>query len=667
MMEIQDIGSALEVKKGGCQPPLPPRKGKGKGLAPPKVPAAKKTACKSTHNQNGSGESARSSSRPKTKQLGWRKLDSADEDTLWASHREFIDDIALEREDLEAVFCAAGSKPATNRGINSSAEERKTSEKFSVVSSTRTMGICIGIRCVKNLGPEHIRKAIYTLDPEELPAEATELLLARDPKTKQPTVLPIDEEIAAAQIYAQNGTPLEQLDEASRFVVAVHDIPMLLERLQFHQFRLSSDESIHQIRKQLAQLNDALHQVQQSERLARILILVLKAGNVLNDGTDRGNASAFHIDSLAVLTMLRGQVHGITGANTELSDPGTPHGIRTAPRLQAAVGSQALSLLDFLVGVISAQRPDLLAVAEDLPTLPEASRIDLADLQRSIAQLHKDLQKHHKTADAIFSSTGDSSIPRNTDPELLAGRVASTLQVTPSSNNSKMQTRESSDPGLQGVTEFLEKASQELSSLDEALRCVKDLYTEVTRFFGQKQAGSNITPVNEWLGHINRFVQELDKAHQAHRRRKEQEQKLEKQGSYQDKLFTCKALRRSSMRSRTVQVPRGRRSSRMASHKIMVRGLKNLPAPWVNEATTTADSSSSEASTQSVKSSHGRMQAALATSQADGHFHLVREGIKQKHFDSDCSSTGDFSASCQDSPSVQSYSILKQLGRQPLN
>merc|ERR1719335_1577722 len=86
------------------------------------------------------------------------------------------------------------------------------SSKVSLTTSARAMNICIGLHSLRHHSMHRVREALFALDETVLTPTSTELLLTTDAKTRQHTVLPTAEEIAAAKAYIESEQPFDQLD-----------------------------------------------------------------------------------------------------------------------------------------------------------------------------------------------------------------------------------------------------------------------------------------------------------------------------------------------------------------------------------------------------------------------------------------------------------------------
>lgn len=484
-VETDPPSQLVEVKGKG--------QGKGKGTAPPPPPEPKAKAKAEGKAKAKAGAKLDGADNPdfpskgnkevaKLKPLGWHKLTHADEGTLWA-HAPDCEAFEVSRSLLELIFAWGTTSKKPSR-----ARMEQDEAKVCLTTAARAMGICIGLHHLRHLTAHGVRDAILGLKADVLTPEVTDLLLTCDAKSRQPTVLPTSEEITAARSYVASGQSFDMLDDASKFLVAVHDVPHLHNRLLLHQFRECFTGNMATLHAGLSTMQDALKEVRNSKGLASTLLLILKTGNLLNDGTSRGDARGFRMNTLVQLSQLK-----------QVEAPSAEAELREAP---AVPGASSLTLVDHLVGIITEQRPELLDLVRELPNVSKAARIDLDDHARCIQQLRADLHR-------ISAST---CLQRHTE------------------NGQEALYRElkvESDVFESMAPQFVTSTTDRLSDLDEALKRAYEAYWDVAVFFGERRDArpSERIPAHEWLGFIERFLQDFQKAVLAQRARAELEEK----------------------------------------------------------------------------------------------------------------------------------------------
>eukprot|EP00928_Gymnodinium_smaydae_P092922 TRINITY_DN7690_c0_g2_i1.p1 TRINITY_DN7690_c0_g2~~TRINITY_DN7690_c0_g2_i1.p1 ORF type:complete len:1617 (+),score=301.21 TRINITY_DN7690_c0_g2_i1:619-4851(+) len=480
-------------KGKAAPPPPPPAKGKAKGKnAPPAPPKGK------SKGEKAKGDKKNDESDPgkaphkmaKLKPLGWQKISKAEEGTLWAEYDD--DGIEISRSMIETLFVWGSSEPKVKVARADGNEE----QKVCLTTSSRAMGICIGLHPLRHYSVHRVRQAIMALENTVLTQEATEGLISCDSKTNVPTMLPTPEEVASVKAYLESKQPFDALDDASKFLVAVHDLPSLHDRLLLHHFRYRLDDRVANIQEHLNTMMTALQQVRASKRFASILVLVLKTGNTLNDGTARGGACGFRMSALGQLVQMKQvEVDPAALPDADGSESGTvPHQLRR----RGSAGS--LTLIDHLVDLIAKQRPELLDVNEDLDMVGRATRVELDDVGRDIKQLRTELCKISNTAAAAASARAPDGDP---------------------------------DPFLEVAPNFVAAADGQMQELDTKLSQTLATYEEVSVFFGEKRGAKpneRLQP-HDWLSFIDRFLRDFQRSVALLRAEEARAQRLQRAGT----------------------------------------------------------------------------------------------------------------------------------------
>ncbi|KAF0936024.1 hypothetical protein E2562_038211 [Oryza meyeriana var. granulata] len=113
---------------------------------------------------------------------------------------------------------------------------------------------------------------------------------------------PTDEEEQKLRLYTGD---CSQLGLAEQVMKALIDIPFAFKRIRALLFMSSLQEDASSLRESFLQLEAACGELKHRLFL-KLLEAVLKTGNRLNDGTFRGGANAFKLDTLLKLSDVRG-------------------------------------------------------------------------------------------------------------------------------------------------------------------------------------------------------------------------------------------------------------------------------------------------------------------------------------------------------------------------
>jgi len=534
---------SVEVEEHSRSPQdiSPKGKGKGKGKPPPPGKGKGKAQLPQDNGPKGKGKGIGKPpplQQAKMKPLGWQKITEPKDGSFWANQRE-VADVKIDQAKLEQLFdwSALGRREDVS-GVSKG--------KVSLTGQTRAMGICVVLhhRAIKHVRPQRLRDAILALDGTVLTPEVTELLLACDPRTGQPIVLPTTEEIEAVRSHLETELLLDSLDEASKFLLVFHDVPHLHERLLLHQFRGSFAEKFSQIQKQLSIMTEALMQVKSSKRLASILDLVLEIGNFLNGGTSRGDARGFRLSVLGQLSHMKQVLRKSPALNND---------DLMGQRRELTM----LSLVDHLVELITAQKPDLLDLEEELSSISLATRVELKNIGNDVQELRRDLQRISQSAgvslqrgagvkDPELRPSKDEKHSCDTDPGLVEGWPHQCAPLAPggvpltpgvlaaNAAASVLATRldmllqqghaasaQQQDDVFQTIaTALVESVEAQIDELDADLASVQETYESVAEFFGENLevvSHDQLLPAHEWLGFLDHFLQDFRKSVLAHR------------------------------------------------------------------------------------------------------------------------------------------------------
>ena len=112
------------------------------------------------------------------------------------------------------------------------------------------------------------------------------------------------------------------LSDPERFLCLMARVPRVREKLAAASFAAEFDETVAGVTAALDAVRVACDEVRRSKQLKAVLAAALAAGNVLNEGTPRGDAAGFTLDSLHKLADVKSTKRDETdGSNAE--PPGT--------------------------------------------------------------------------------------------------------------------------------------------------------------------------------------------------------------------------------------------------------------------------------------------------------------------------------------------------------
>ncbi|XP_077621138.1 disheveled-associated activator of morphogenesis 2 isoform X2 [Crocuta crocuta] len=390
------------------------------------------------------------------KSFNWVKLNEERvPGTVWNE----IDDMQvfriLDLEDFEKMFSAyqRHQELITNsqqKDLGSTEDiylaSRKVKE-LSVIDGRRAQN-CIILLSKLKLSNEEIRQAILKMDEQEdLAKDMLEQLLKFIPEKSD-----ID-------LLEEHKHEIERMARADRFLYEMSRIDHYQQRLQALFFKKKFQERLAEAKPKVEAILLASRELIRSKRLMRMLEVVLAIGNFMNKG-QRGGAYGFRVASLNKIADTKSSI------------------------------DRNISLLHYLIMILEKHFPDILNMPSELQHLPEAAKVNLAELEKEVGNLRRGL--------------------RAVEVEL---------------EYQKRQAREPNDKFVPVMSDFITVSSFSFSELEDQLNEARDKFSKALMHFGEQD--SKMQP-DEFFGIFDTFLQAFSEARQdleAMRRRKEEEER----------------------------------------------------------------------------------------------------------------------------------------------
>ncbi|PKI45346.1 hypothetical protein CRG98_034264 [Punica granatum] len=135
--------------------------------------------------------------------------------------------------------------------------------------------------------------AVLALDSSALDIDQVENLIK---------FCPTKEEMETLKNYTGDK---ESLGKCEQFFMELMKVPRVESKLRVFAFRITFSSQVNDLRHNLSTINDATREVKESAKLRQIMQTILTLGNALNQGTARGSAIGFKLDSLLKLSDTR--------------------------------------------------------------------------------------------------------------------------------------------------------------------------------------------------------------------------------------------------------------------------------------------------------------------------------------------------------------------------
>nr|XP_024651094.1 disheveled-associated activator of morphogenesis 2 isoform X1 [Macaca nemestrina] len=391
------------------------------------------------------------------KSFNWVKLNEERvPGTVWNE----IDDMQvfriLDLEDFEKMFSAYQrhqeliTNPSQQKELGSTEDiylaSRKVKE-LSVIDGRRAQN-CIILLSKLKLSNEEIRQAILKMDEQEdLAKDMLEQLLKFIPEKSD-----ID-------LLEEHKHEIERMARADRFLYEMSRIDHYQQRLQALFFKKKFQERLAEAKPKVEAILLASRELVRSKRLRQMLEVILAIGNFMNKG-QRGGAYGFRVASLNKIADTKSSI------------------------------DRNISLLHYLIMILEKHFPDILNMPSELQHLPEAAKVNLAELEKEVGNLKRGL--------------------RAVEVEL---------------EYQRRQVREPNDKFVPVMSDFITVSSFSFSELEDQLNEARDKFAKALMHFGEHD--SKMQP-DEFFGIFDTFLQAFSEARQdleAMRRRKEEEER----------------------------------------------------------------------------------------------------------------------------------------------
>ncbi|KAL8236934.1 hypothetical protein R6Q59_018015 [Mikania micrantha] len=347
--------------KSGPPPPPPTaptnRNVKGGDNAPPPPPALSKeessVSAPSPPPSTSKGRLSRTTAvktqpTKKLKPLHWSKINKPAQGSLWAEsqrHGEASRAPEFDMSELENLFSA--SNPNSDKTAKVKSASNKP-EKISMTEHRRAYNCEIMLSKVKTPLDE-LMDDVLALDDSEMDLERVINLIK---------FCPTKEEME--QIKGYKGDK-ENLGKCELFFMELMKVPRSEAKLRVFSYKLQFSTQFNCLKLNFSCMLCS-YQVRSSVKLRRVMQTILSLGNALNQGTARGSAVGFRLDSILKLNETRAR-------------------------------NNKMTLMHYLCKVLADKLPELLDFSKDLASLEPASKIQLKLLVEEMQNITKGLEK----------------------------------------------------------------------------------------------------------------------------------------------------------------------------------------------------------------------------------------------------------------------------------
>ncbi|KAJ6677750.1 FORMIN-RELATED [Salix viminalis] len=450
--EVAHAGEALPpLKPPPGRPPAPPPPG------PPPPPP---------NSSEGDDLDSEEAPKAKLKPFFWDKV------VANRNHSMVWDEISsgsfqFSEEMIESLF--------GYNAVDNSKNDRKRDpsepliQYIQIINPRKAQNLSILLRAL-NVTTEEVLNALQ--EGNELPVELLQTLLK---------MAPTSEEELKLRLYAGD---ISQLGPAERFLKVLVEIPFAFRRIEALIFMSSLQEEVSSLKESFATLELAT-KLRNSRLFLKLLEAVLKTGNRMNDGTYRGGAQAFKLDTLLKLS----DVKGIDGKTTLLhfvvEEIIRSEGIRAVRTARPSLSFSSVKSDEFIDNSNPASAEHyrnlglqvVSGLSTELEDVRKAAIIDANVLTSTVSKLNQSLTKTKAFVDSDLKSLGE-------DGEF-----------------------------YHALASFLERAASEISSMSEEEKRITALVKSTADYFhgnaGMDEGLRLFTIVRDFLIMIDKTCREV--------------------------------------------------------------------------------------------------------------------------------------------------------------
>lgn len=250
-----------------------------------------------------------------------------------------------DKQELEEKFSSAPLPKKFAAEDEEKVEETKGPATAGILEAQRMTNLEIMLRKF-DAKPKEIAEAVRSLDPlgETLTLDNINALISNQIKP---------EEIALAQAYEGTEEEIANLNKPELFAYYVARVPRWNQKVKTMFTMYNSKNLVAEVTTTIDNVINATKEVHSSEKLKRVFASVLAVGNFMNQGTARGSAKGFRLDSLQKLSEIKMRQGGQT-------------------------------LLHYLAAVLKKKSPEVLSLCEDMPSVKFAKRMAKEDIAKEV-------------------------------------------------------------------------------------------------------------------------------------------------------------------------------------------------------------------------------------------------------------------------------------------
>ncbi|CAH9074189.1 unnamed protein product [Cuscuta epithymum] len=256
-------------------------------------PSAKPVERNLDMDESSSPEKNGETPKPKLKTLHWDKVRaSSDREMVWDQLKS--SSFELNEEMIESLFVVNTPSTKYPKEAVRHSTLLSSNQENRVLDPKKSQNIAILLRAL-NVTTEEVCDALLEGNADTLGTELLESLMKMAPTKEEERKL----------LAYKDDSPFK-LGPAEKFLKTVIDIPFAFKRVDAMLYISNFESETDYLQKSFQTLEAACEELRGSRMFFKLLEAVLKTGNRMNVGTNRGDAHAFKLDTLLKLVDVKG-------------------------------------------------------------------------------------------------------------------------------------------------------------------------------------------------------------------------------------------------------------------------------------------------------------------------------------------------------------------------
>ncbi|KAH0452989.1 hypothetical protein IEQ34_017313 [Dendrobium chrysotoxum] len=416
------------------------------------------------------------SAKTKLKPFFWDKvMANPDQSMVW--HQLKAGSFQFNEEMIETLFGYNAADKSRNDAKRDFGND-SSGQRIQILEQKKSQNLAISLKA-QNVKVEEVCNAL--MEGNELPIELLQTLLRMAPTS--------DEELKL-RLFNDD---LVFLGPAEQLLKAMVNIPFAFKRIDALLFMTSFEEESSSMKESLATVEEACNDLQNSRLFLKLLEAVLKTGNRMNDGTYRGGAQAFKLDTLLKLSDVKGADGKTTLLHFVVQEIIRSEGRRAVQIARDSRSNSSITICSF----------NSVDFSDEIPEESEDQYRNLG--LRAVSSLSYELENVKKAA-ALDADALTSSVVS------LGNRLAKTKEFL----NTDMSSLEEKSGFHDSLKAFVEHAEADITQLLEEEKRIRSLVKHTTDYFhgnaGRDEGLRLFVTVRDFLEILDKVCKEVREA-----------------------------------------------------------------------------------------------------------------------------------------------------------